>query len=95
ITDAAAHWWLRLQSEDCTAVERQAYERWLAADPVHVQEYQAMLDIWQTADDLPRSAVPGTVISLPQRRGPRVWRNYASAAAIALVALPGGAWIGW
>jgi len=95
ITDAAAHWCLRLQSEDCTALERQAFERWLAADPVHVQEYQAMLEIWQTADHLPRNAVPGNVINLPQRRRPRAWRHYASAAAIALVALPVGAWIGW
>ncbi|MHC2144745.1 FecR family protein [Pseudomonas sp. 210_17 TE3656] len=94
ITDAAAHWCLRLQAEDCTTAERLAFEQWLAADPLHAQEYQAMLDIWQTADHLPRSATPGNVINLPRRRQ-SAWRHYASAAAIALVALPVGAWVGW
>ncbi|WP_442108662.1 FecR family protein [Pseudomonas sp. NUPR-001] len=94
ITDAAAQWCLRLQAEDCTAAERQAFEQWLAASPLHAQEYQAMLDIWQTADHLPRSSTPGQVILLPQRRR-SAWRHYASAAAIALLALPAGAWVGW
>jgi len=94
ITDAAAHWCLRLQAEDCTPAERQAFAQWLAADPQHAVEYQAMLDIWQTADHLPRSATPGKVIALPLRR-PGTWRRYASAAAIALAALPAAAWIGW
>ena len=94
ITDAAAHWCLRLQAEDCTATERQAFEQWLAADPRHAEEYQAMQDIWQTADQLPRSATPGKVIVLTQRRA-KTWRHYASAAAVALLALPIGAWIGW
>ena len=95
ITDAAAHWCLRLQAQDCTAAERQSFEQWLAADPLHVQEYQAMLEIWQTADHLPRSSVPGNVIALPRKRRSNSWRHYASAAAIALVALPVGGWIGW
>ncbi|RWU18197.1 peptide ABC transporter substrate-binding protein [Pseudomonas alkylphenolica] len=96
ITDAAAHWCLRLQAEDCTADERLAFEQWLAADPLHAREYQAMLEIWHTADHLPRSPVPGNVINLPlapRRRS--TWRHYASAAAVALVALPVGGWIGW
>ncbi|TDF86406.1 FecR family protein [Pseudomonas sp. H9] len=94
ITDAAAQWCMRLHAEDCTPAERQAFEQWLAADPLHAQEYEAMQDIWQTADHLPRSATPGKVITLPLRRR-SAWRHYASAAAIALVALPAGAWIGW
>ncbi len=94
ITDAAAHWCLRLQAEDCTAAEHQAFEQWLAASPLHAEEYQAMLEIWHTADHLPRPAVASNVITLPSRRRSN-WRHYASAAAIALMALPAGAWIGW
>ncbi|WP_236198206.1 FecR/PupR family sigma factor regulator, partial [Pseudomonas putida] len=56
ITDAAAHWCMRLHADDCTASEREAFARWLAADPRHAEEYQAMLEIWQTADLLPRNA---------------------------------------
>ena len=33
ITDAAAHWCMRLHADDCTLVEREAFSRWLAADP--------------------------------------------------------------
>lgn len=96
ITDAAAQWCMRLHADDCTVDEREAFARWLAADPRHADEYQAMLDIWQTADLLPRSA---TVIDFnpPARQvvKPRSWRPLASAAAIALLALPLAGWVGW
>ncbi|MBC7211531.1 MAG: DUF4880 domain-containing protein [Pseudomonas sp.] len=50
ITDAAAHWCMRLHADDCTAAEREAFGQWLASDPRHAEEYQAMLEIWDTAD---------------------------------------------
>jgi len=96
ITDAAAHWCMRLHADDCTLVEREAFSRWLAADPRHAEEYQAMLEIWQTADLLPRTA---TVIDFnpPSQHLPRSrnWRPLASAAALALLALPLAGWVGW
>lgn len=96
ITDAAAQWCMRLHAEDCSASERAAFEQWLAADPLHALEYEAMLDIWQTADHLPR---PETAQVLPLRapvaRRPRHWRAYGVAAAISLLALPLAAWTGW
>ncbi|QHG64602.1 FecR family protein [Pseudomonas putida] len=96
ITDAAAHWCMRLHADDCTQVEREAFARWLAADPRHAEEYQAMLEIWQTADLLPRTA---TVIDFnpPARHAPRArnWRPLASAAALVLLALPLAGWVGW
>ncbi|WP_460418915.1 FecR family protein [Pseudomonas sp. microsymbiont 2] len=96
ITDAAAHWCMRLHCEDCTAAERDAFAQWLAADARHAEEYQAMLEIWQTADLLPRSAEVVEFKPAPQlQRRVRHWRPYASAAAIALLALPLTGWIGW
>ncbi|WDY60238.1 FecR family protein [Pseudomonas sp. PSKL.D1] len=96
ITDAAAHWCMRLHADDCTAVERETFARWLAADPRHTEEYQAMLEIWQTADLLPRTA---TIIEFNPPKAkvarPRNWRPMASAAAIALLALPLAGWVGW
>lgn len=95
ITDAAAHWCMRLHADDCTAAEQAAFARWLAADPRHAAEYQAMLEIWDTADLLPRTA---QVIPLaPKARAlpARHWRPFASAAAIALLALPLAGWVGW
>ncbi|PRA62528.1 peptide ABC transporter substrate-binding protein [Pseudomonas sp. MYb187] len=94
ITDAAAQWCLRLQAGDCTAAEHQAFGQWLAANPLHAQEYQAMLEIWHTADHLSRPAVASNVITHSERRR-STWRHYALATAIALAALPAGAWIGW
>jgi transmembrane sensor len=94
ITDAAAHWCMRLHADDCSAAEREACQRWQAADPRHAAEYQAMLEIWQTADLLPRSAQ--VVEFKPRQQAPaRHWRPFASAAAIALLALPLAGWVGW
>lgn len=93
ITDAAAHWCMRLHADDCSADERTAFNQWLGADPRHAEEYQAMLEIWQTADLLPRTA---NVLELrPAPRRARHWRPLASAAAIALLALPLAGWVGW
>ncbi|PWB30556.1 peptide ABC transporter substrate-binding protein [Pseudomonas sp. SDI] len=96
ITDAAAHWCMRLHAEDCTAAERAAFEQWRSAHPLHAQEWEAMQEIWLTADHLPRPAL-APVIALPvaTRRRSRTLRHCAAAAAITLLALPVGAWIGW
>jgi transmembrane sensor len=92
ITDAAAHWCMRLHAGDCTTAERQAFEQWHDAHPLHAFEYAAMLEIWDVADHLPRSE-PAPVVA---RRQPRSrLRNYAVAAAICLVALPLAALTGW
>ena len=45
ITDAAAHWCMRLHANDCTAEERLAFEQWHDAHPLHAFEYEAMLEI--------------------------------------------------
>ncbi|WP_028633846.1 FecR family protein [Pseudomonas parafulva] len=96
ITDAAAHWCMRLHADDCQAAEREAFAHWLAADPRHAVEYQAMLEIWETADLLPRSQ---EVAASPNRSGRparvRRWRTQACAAAIALAVLPLAGWMGW
>lgn len=57
-TDAAAHWCMRLHEDDCTDQEREIFAKWLAADPLHAAEYEAMLEIWEVADHLPRPALP-------------------------------------
>lgn len=93
ITDAAAHWCMRLHAEDCSEAEREAFARWLAMDARHAEEYQAVLEIWQTADLLPRVAPHRAHPARPT--APRNWRPLASAAVIALLALPAIAWIGW
>ncbi|WP_226457147.1 FecR family protein [Pseudomonas sp. AF03-9] len=92
ITDAAAHWCMRLHAHDCTPAERQAFEQWHDADPLHAFEYAAMLEIWDVADHLPRNEALAAVVPFKPRRR---LRQYAIAAAICLAALPVAAFTGW
>lgn len=92
ITDAAANWCMRLHAADCTPDERQAFQRWHDAHPLHAFEYAAMLEIWDVADHLPRSEPAAVVVPFkPHHR----FRNLAIAAAICLTALPLVAFTGW
>lgn len=98
ITDAAAHWCMRLHASDCTAQERQAFQQWHDADPLHAFEYEAMREIWDVADHLPRPlpeqfTPPTTAQPLPRAR--RHWRSYGVAAAISALALPLAGYAGW
>ena len=93
ITDAAAHWCMRLHAADCTDEERRAFEQWHDAHPLHAFEYEAMLEIWDVAEHLPRPEVDvGVPISRPSSRS---WRHYAIAAGVCALALPLGAIAGW
>lgn len=90
VTDAAAHWCMRLHAFDCTAAERLAFEQWRDAHPLHAFEYEAMLEIWDVSEHLPRAAAPSTVPTALNR-----WRTYGLAAAISLLALPLAVYTGW
>lgn len=92
ITDAAAHWCMRLHAVDCTDAERQAFKQWHDADPLHAFEYEAMLEIWAVADHLPRvESAPAA----PARRSRSRWSRLAVAAAVFVVGMPLAAYTGW
>jgi transmembrane sensor len=92
ITDAAAHWCMRLHAVDCTDAERRAFQQWHDADPLHAFEYEAMREIWAVADHLPRvEAAPSTRTSRPRSR----WNRLAVAAAVLLLGMPVAAYTGW
>ncbi|WP_426234125.1 FecR family protein [Pseudomonas sp. TWP3-2] len=92
ITDAAAHWCMRMHAVDCSAQERHAFEQWFAAHPLHAFEYEAMLEIWQVAEHLPR---PESALVAPIGKPLKSWRHYALAASVCALALPLGAFAGW
>ncbi|MFJ2486595.1 FecR family protein [Pseudomonas sp. NPDC087639] len=92
ITDAAAHWCMRLHAVDCTDEERRAFEQWHDAHPLHAFEYEAMLEIWDVAEHLPR---PEPTLAVPIRQPSRAWRQYAIAAGVCALALPLAAFTGW
>ncbi|AHL33838.1 peptide ABC transporter substrate-binding protein [Pseudomonas brassicacearum] len=93
ITDAAAHWCMRLHAVDCTETERLAFKQWHDADPLHAFEYEAMLEIWAVADHLPRveTVAPATPASRPRSR----WSRLAVAATVFALGLPLAAFTGW
>lgn len=92
ITEAAAHWCMRLHEPDCTVEERQAFEQWLDVHPLHLVEYEAMLEIWEVAGNLPR---PDSSIAPMVRRTRTSWRTVGMAAAVCALALPLAAYSGW
>jgi len=92
ITDAAAHWCMRLHASDCTAQERLAFEQWRDAHPLHAVEYEAMLDIWEVAGDLPR---PDAIVPAVRIKPATPWRTVGIAAAVCALALPLAAYSGW
>lgn len=99
VTDAAAHWCMRLHASDCTPEERQAFERWREDHPLHAVEFEAMLEIWDASEQIvPVNPAPAhTMVNLQHSasRLTRRKRHYATAAAIALLALPIAGFIGW
>lgn len=96
---AAQQWYLRLQSSDCSAGEREAFERWHAAEPTHAAAYRMVNDVWQ------RSAALGADPSLDHllrqaRRLPpeRSWLQRATpvlAMAACLVLALGIGYYAW
>ncbi|MEB0046785.1 MULTISPECIES: FecR family protein [unclassified Pseudomonas] len=91
ITDAAAHWCMRLHASDCTAQERQAFEQWRDAHPLHAFEYEAMLEIWDVAGDLPRTESTTPVLAVT----PSMPRRRFGISAACVLALPLAAYTGW
>ena len=92
ITDAAAHWCMRLHANDCTGQERLAFEQWRDAHPLHAFEYEAMLEIWEVAGDLPS---PAPVVPIVRAKPKTPWRTFGMAAAVCALALPLAAYSGW
>src|SRR3546814_8623426 len=92
ITDAAAHWCMRLHAVDCTDAERLAFKQWHDADPLHAFEYQAMLEIWAVADHLPRVETAPSPAPMPRPRSR--WSRLAVAAAVLVAGVPLAAYTG-
>ncbi|BCX68448.1 MULTISPECIES: FecR family protein [Pseudomonas] len=93
IADAAAHWCMRLHADDCTPQERLAFEHWLDAHPLHVSEYEAMLEIWDVAGNLPRPEPVAVPMMQAKPRTP--WRTIGIAATVCAMVLPLAAYSGW
>lgn len=89
--DDAEHWFVRLRAEDCSAQERVAFERWLAADASHAVAYSDVQRVWQASVDLLQDpALAGARAEAHRRPAPvrtsaRRWRPLGWAAAAVVV----------
>ncbi|MBV1882403.1 MAG: FecR family protein [Pseudomonadales bacterium] len=59
ITEQSVDWFMRLQEEDCTQVERDTFEEWLKSDPKHTAAFDKTRKIWDVSAQLaPTVTVP-------------------------------------
>lgn len=99
IADTAQQWFARLLAPDCSLAERAAFERWLAADEVHVSAYQEVQGVWERSARLRNrpaiaSALQEALRPAPRRVRHRRWPALAAAAVIVLaVAIVGALWL--
>lgn len=89
--DAEA-WFARLLSDDCTAADRSAFERWMAASEDNATAYREVERLWHRSGALHRFADIQAAIGEPvkRRRGAQPWQRLRlplAAAAALLVAL--------
>lgn len=65
----AARWFTRLLDLPGDHPERQAFARWLAADPQNAKEYQAFSELWGNFSSTPQTqALAGALENLSRRR---------------------------
>lgn len=80
--DDAVAWFVRLQDEEATPGEREAFEAWLSGDPAHAAAWREIERIWGGLGEI---RPPPAMAPVPARRPPRrLWKPLAAAAAILL-----------
>lgn len=110
ITRAAADWCMRLQSEECSAEERAAFDQWIKQDPAHEQAYNKVLRVWSLSEHLtptasadgpkpanPRSEVSDVTPAHPAhfQRPARQWQPAVRLLALAILLLVPLGYGGW
>lgn len=86
IRDAAQHWFLRMQSHACDATERETFEQWRNADPVHDIAYRAVERVWQRTAALDTDPAMGDILRQARRLPPESPWFRRTAPALALAA---------
>lgn len=82
--EQAADWQLRLQEEPQARPE---FERWLNADPAHLQAWHKMQQLWGALGELAPVAETAPVQPSARPKARRRWLAVAAAASIAAIAV--------
>src|SRR5687768_3349785 len=83
----AESWFLRLAAPDCTAEERETFERWRVADPAHANAYADVARMWTAVGAIGERPAIQTALAetlartdtAPSRR--RLWMRAAAILA--------------
>lgn len=86
IREAAQHWVLRMQSRECGSREREAFERWRHADPVHDAAFRAVEDVWQRSAALADDPGMDHILRQARHLSPERSRLRRAAPGLAIAA---------
>ncbi|MFK4754339.1 FecR family protein [Oceanobacter antarcticus] len=95
---AAADWCMRIQSDECSPLDRAAFEQWLQENPEHEQAYNKILRVWLLSEHLVPSSVEARqeenppaetsgIVQLPPYQQPPRWQWQQNARLLSLAAL--------
>lgn len=79
----AATWFALMLDEDMRPGQREAWQRWMAADPRHAAAYERLAGLWQDAAELPPMPGAGEA-TVSARWSRRRLLGWASAASVVL-----------
>jgi len=98
--EKAADWCIRVQSDECSQQDREAFEQWLQESPAHVQAYNKILRVWSLSEHLIptasaaepeqeniRTEIPGIAQPHPAHCRPPRWQWQRAAMILSLTAL--------
>lgn len=93
--EQAAEWFARVQDAPLSAGEQAGFDAWLAADPLHRDEYELLASLWRASDLLPRERLERLCREDPVRTLPRRRFLQQAIAASVVAAAVGLGWFGW
>lgn len=93
LTDVAATWFVRMQRDDISAVDRRDFELWLDADPRHAVEYARIEATWERAERLTSQAVEPALGARRSKWGAPISRRAAAGMFLAAGAAGAGLFV--
>ncbi|MEE1923162.1 FecR family protein [Pseudomonas sp. 148P] len=93
--EQAAEWFARVQDAPLSAGQQASFDAWLAADPLHRDEYELLASLWRASDLLPRERLQRLCVEDPVRQLPRRRFITQALAASVVAAAVGLGWFGW